>query len=351
MTYDVIIIGGGQSGLACGYYLRRTGLSYIIIDDQEKCGGAWQKSWDSLTLFSPSEQSSLPGWLMPRSKNAFPDREEVISYLCAYEERYSLPVKRPVEVKSVVKEKNLYNVKTDKEDFFSKAVISSTGTWHEPFIPKIQGKESFKGKQVHSAFYKNPKELQGQKVLIVGEGNSGAQILAEVSKVADAVWATIKEPQYLPDDVDGRVLFNVATAKYHAQKTGKTFDQKNYNLGNIVMVPSVKEARDRDVLHSKGNFIKMYDEGVVWQDGSKEKFDTIIWCTGFNFATRHLRQLVNTNERGRIKTSDTRAKEIEGLWLVGYGGWTGFASATLIGVGRSARKTVKEVQEYLNNKL
>ena len=82
---DVIVIGGGQSGLACGYYLRRHKLNFLIVDKEEKCGGAWLHAWDSLMLFSPAEHSSLPGWLMPKSENLFPLKQEVIDYLCQYE--------------------------------------------------------------------------------------------------------------------------------------------------------------------------------------------------------------------------------------------------------------------------
>jgi cation diffusion facilitator CzcD-associated flavoprotein CzcO len=80
-VYDVIIIGGGQSGLACAYYLRRTKLNYLILDEQENCGGAWQKTWDSLRLFSPADHSSLPGWLMPKNEDGFPPKDHVINYL------------------------------------------------------------------------------------------------------------------------------------------------------------------------------------------------------------------------------------------------------------------------------
>lgn len=346
--YDLIIIGGGQSALACGYYLRRTELDYLILDNQEECGGAWQHTWDSLTLFSPAEHSSLPGWLMPKSENQFPTKEEVIDYVCQYEKRYKLPVERPVEVKKVEKESGHFKIITNKSTYYSKAIISATGTWGKPFIPDIEGKDKFKGRQIHSAYYQNSDELEGRKVLIVGEGNSGAQILAEVSKVANTKWSTRKSPEYLPDDVDGRVLFDQASAKYYAEKNGEKFDMSKYNLGNIVMVPSVKEARERDVLHSQGEFTSFAESGIIWESGEEESFDAVIWCTGFGYATDHLENIVSTDERGKIKTEGTRSTEEENLWLVGYGGWTGFASATLIGVGRSARATVKEVQECLN---
>ena len=347
--YDVVIVGGGQSALTCGYYLRRTKFSYVILDKQEKCGGAWNNTWDSLTLFSPSEHSSLAGWLMPKSENVFPLKDEVVNYLCQYEQHYQLPVKRSVEVLSIAFENKLFIIKTTKGDYLAKAVIGASGTWDNPFIPKIEGARFFKGIQIHSANYKNAEKFKNKNVLVVGEGNSGAQIVAEISKVTKVKWSTQKEPQFLPDDVDGFYLFNVATAKYKAEKEGKPFNADNYDLGNIVMVPPVKDARLRGALISSGIFQKIDENGVIWNDGTKEAFDVIIWCTGFGYATSFLKNLVSVDERGIIPTSESKAKEIDGLWLVGYGGWTGYASATLIGINRNVKQTIQQVEEYLLN--
>lgn len=347
---ELIIIGGGQSALACGYFLRRTDINYLMLDASPKCGGAWLNAWDSLTLFSPAEHSSLPGWPMPKTKNEFPKREEVIDYLCAYEDRYELPIQRSVEVQEVTKKGESFIIKTNEATYQSKAVISASGTFKTIFIPSVKGRAKFQGEQIHSSEYNNSDALKDKKVLIVGEGNSGAQILAEVSKVAKTKWATRKEPEYLPDDVDGRVLFDMASAKYYAEQKGEKFDAAKHNLGNIVMTPPVKEARERGVLKSTGSFTEMNEKGVVWEDGTDEDFDAIIWCTGFGYNTSHLENLVTIKERGKIKTEETRAVETSGLWLVGYGGWTGFASATLIGVGRTAKKTVEEVDKFLKKR-
>lgn len=347
-VFDVIVVGGGQSGLACAYYLRRAKLNYLILDDREQSGGAWQNTWDSLTLFSPAQHSSLPGWLMPESAGAFPTKKEVIDYLDRYEERYGFPVERPVRVVDVERQGKVFRLKTGKGEFYAKTIIAATGRWSDPFIPEIEGREKFKGIQLHSARYKKPEVFEDLKVLVVGEGNSGAQIVAEVSKFSPEVkWATRKAPEFLPDDVDGHYLFNIASAKYRAEKEGKPFDLSNYNLGNIVMVPSVKEARSRGVLTSEGSFTGMYEGGVIWENGTKEAFDAVIWCTGFGYATSFLDTVVRPDEKGIISTDETRATEIPGLWLVGYGSWTGYASATLIGVNRTARQTVKQIGEYL----
>jgi putative flavoprotein involved in K+ transport len=346
-NYDVIVIGGGQSGLACGYFLRRTGLNYVILDGQESCGGAWRHGWDSLTLFSPAEHSSLPGWPMPASENGFPTKQEVIAYLCQYEQRYALPIRRPVQVQRVRREDQLFIVETGAGRFTARAVVSATGTWGSPFLPPLPGREEYRGKQVHSAHYREAAPFAGQKVLVVGEGNSGAQVLAEVSKVASTKWATRKPPAFLPDDVDGHVLFNAASAKYRAEKEGKPFDATQYDLGNIVMVPPVKEARSRDVLQASGNLAGLYEQGAIWSDGTQEAFDAIIWCTGFGYSTAHVKALAQVEENGKVKTEETRSLGVPGMWFVGYGGWTGFASATLVGVGRTAKQTVAQVQEYL----
>ncbi len=346
--YDTVVIGGGQSALACGYYLRRAALDHVLLDEQEVSGASWLHCWDSLTLFSPAAFSSLPGWLMPESKGPFPSREEVINYLTQYEKRYALPVERPVQVRDVCYRNGVFEVKTSRQTYLARTVISATGTFRKPLIPAYPEQEEFTGRQLHSSTYKTPDDFAGERVLVVGGGNSGAQILAEVSKVADTSWVTLDEVIFLPDDVDGRVLFDQASARYYALQHGQKAPSSQFHVGNIVMVPSVKEARERNVLHTVRPFERFYEKGVVWPDGRRESIDTVIWCTGFGFALDHLACLqLPLDEKGRAQVEGTKAVKQPGLWLVGYGNWTGFASATLIGVGRSARQTVSEIQAFL----
>lgn len=346
--YDVLIIGGGQSGLANAYYLRRAKLDYLILDEQETCGGAWNKAWDSLTLFSPADHSSLPGWPLPKSDAVFPRRMEVVNYLCEYIKHYQLPIQSNTKVETVSKENGIFTVSTNKGNFSAKSIIAATGTWGNPFIPKVDGLDSFQGSQLHSAFYKNALGFENKTVLVVGEGNSGAQIVAEVSMVADVKWSTRKEPRFLPDDVDGFDLFNTATAKFNAEKAGIPYNAANYDLSSIVMVQSVKDARERGVLKSLGSINHFYDKGVVWSNGNKTDLDAIIWCTGFGYNTFYLKGLVTIDERGITPTIETKSTEMEGLWLSGFGNWTGFASATLIGINRNAKQTVAEIIDFLS---
>lgn len=342
---DVVVIGGGQAGLAMGYYLRRTSLRWTILDAQDAPGGAWLHTWRSLRLFSPARFSTLPGWMFPGG-DEYPTRDEAIAYLAAYERRYDLPVRRPVRVAGVRRGDGGFVVAADAGDVAARAVVSATGTWAAPYIPDYPGCERFGGVQVHSADYDSPDRFAGMRVLVVGGGNSGAQILAELSKVADTTWVTLTDPTFLPDYVDGRYLFDHATALYRATQEGRD-PPPQANLGHIVMVPPVVEARERGVLTAVRPFTRFTETGVVWPDGREERIDVVVWCTGFRPALEHLRPLGMVDADGRVRVDGTRALAEPMLWLVGYGNWTGFASATLIGVGRTARDTVRQIESAL----
>jgi putative flavoprotein involved in K+ transport len=341
-SFDVIVIGGGQSGLAVGYYLRRSGLSFTILDNQQEAGGAWLHCWKSLRLFSPGQWSSLPGMMMTGTSRQYPTRDETIEYLKNYEGKYKLPIERPVFVSNVSKNSAGFVIDSTNGKYHAKAVVNTTGSFANPYIPEFKGVTSFRGEILHSSQYISAKPFVGKRVAIVGEGNSGAQILAEVSEVADTLWITQKEPKFLPDHIDGRYLFDAATQMYEAQKAGKGY--KPPSLGDIVMVDSVKNARERNVLTSVRPFEHFTEDALVFADGRKEKIDAMILCTGFKPALKHLESL---NLKGRTDTTGTRSNSIPGIWFVGYGSWTGFASATLIGVGRSAKTTVEQIATYL----
>lgn len=330
-----------------GYYLRRSGLSYVLLDNQQEPGGAWLHTWKSLRLFSPAQWSSLPGMLMT-SGDEYPSRDEIIRYLQQYETKYQLSIRRGIHVEDVRKDGNVFHVSTSAGELTADCVVSATGTFSHPSMPNFRGSEMFRGVIIHSSQYESPEPFIGKRVAVVGEGNSGAQILAELSKVADTLWITQKEPRFLPDHIDGRYLFDAATQMYEAQKAGKQY--KPPSLGDIVMVDTVRNARARNVLHSVRTFDHYTEDALVWADGREEKVDAVIFCTGFKAALDHLKNLHVINVGGNADAEGTRSKKVAGLWLVGYGNWTGFASATLIGVGRSTKKTVDEMMAYVSAK-
>jgi cation diffusion facilitator CzcD-associated flavoprotein CzcO len=345
---DVVVIGAGQAGLSVAYFLRRTARSFLILDAEDAAGGAWRHGWRSLRLFSPAQVSSLSGWLMPPTSDGFPTRDHVVDYLTRYEERYQLPIVRPVWVDAVERGRDGLVVRAADRSWSARTVVSATGTWHSPFVPPYRGRELFTGRQLHSAHYVGPEPFAGQRVLVVGGGNSGAQILAEVSALAETTWVTERPPRFLPDDVDGRVLFRRASEQWQARQEGRVAAAPSASLGDIVMVPPVVEARSRGALVARAPFDHFTRSGVVWPDGTSAPIDAVIWCTGFRPALSHLAPL-GVVQDGGVAVRNTRSVDEPRLWLVGYGDWSGWASATLIGVGRTARSTAEEINSYLSS--
>ncbi|MEV6757119.1 ArsO family NAD(P)H-dependent flavin-containing monooxygenase [Streptomyces sp. NPDC051214] len=351
MTYtvDVVVIGGGQAGLAAGYHLRRLGLDFVILEAQTEAGGAWRHAWDSLHLFSPAAYSSLPGRPMPgQPGEVYPDAAHVVGYLSDYERRYDLPVHRPVRVKAVHREGDALRVESDAGSWQAQAVISATGTWWRPFIPAVPGRAAFHGQQLHTVAYRSPRDFTGRRVIVVGGGNSGAQIAADLAHDSDLTWVTQRPARFLADDIDGRALFDVATARRRALDSGQSDTGGVASLGDIVAVPPVRAAREAGLLKAQPMFTRLTPDGVEWADGTRAQADAVIWCTGFRPALSHLAPLGLRGPRGHIPTHGTQAADEPRLHLLGYGDWTGPASATLIGVGRPARDAARQIARLLH---
>jgi putative flavoprotein involved in K+ transport len=329
---DVVVVGGGQAGLAAGYHLRRQGLDFIVLDADPAPGGSWQHMWDSLHLFSPAEHSSLPGRLMPaQTGETYPDAGHVVDYLTDYEKRYDLPVQHGTRVDAVRCDAGRLLVEADTGTWRARAVISATGTWSRPFLPTVPGRSDFPGRQLHTVSYRSPADFAGQRVLVVGGGNSGAQIAADLALDGriEVTWVTQRPARFLPDDIDGRALFDVATARRRALDAGRSDTGGIASLGDIVAVPPVRTARDAGLLTPKPMFAQLTATGAQWDNGSHTDADAVIWCTGFRPALSHLAPLNLRRARGHIPTDATRALGEPRLHLLGYGDWTGPASATL----------------------
>ena len=261
----------------------------LVLDAADRPGGAWPHHWDSLRLFSPAEHSSLPGRPMPPSPGpGTPDAGHVVAYLADYEDRYGLPVRRGVRVTAVTHDAAASPPFTlrleDGTALSARAVVSATGSFTRPFVPALPGADRFGGTQRHSAAYRSPDAFAGRRVLVVGGGNSGAQIAADLLLAGVATtWATRRPPRFMPDDVDGRVLFDRASARVLGRSEARVGD-----LGDIVMVPSVLDARERGVLVAQSPFVRLHETAVEWADGRQTRLDAVVWCTGFRPALDHL---------------------------------------------------------------
>ncbi|MEJ5918787.1 MULTISPECIES: FAD-dependent oxidoreductase [unclassified Corynebacterium] len=334
--HPVIIIGAGQAGLATAYYLQRAGIRPLLFDDQPSPGGAWLHVWPSMTLFSTSDFSNLPGKPMPKFEG-FPPAEHVVKYLADYEKRYDFDVRRPVKVTSVEA------IETDETDsgivftvhaessegagetYRARHIVAATGTWSSPFVPAVPGR--FTGRQWHSANYPGSEAFRGSSVAVVGAANSAAQLAAELAldpEVGEVTWYTRHEPRWMPDDVDGRVLFQRNSQRALAVLRGEPDPGADSALGDIVMLPAVKQARDQGLLTATPMFHTLDDVHS----------DHIIWCTGFRPALGPVRGLLTG-----------RKPKYPGVHLVGYGDWVGPGSATITGVGPSAKAAALAVIE------
>ena len=348
MVEQVIIIGAGQAGLSTAYYLKRKGFDPLILDANAHFGGSWQHAWDSLKLFSPKAYSSLSGYMMPNTEDAYPSKAEMVAYLGKYEQRYQFRVNRPVSVLNVHFSDDIYTLETDQGTFQTQYLVSATGNFSGKISPQFSGLSAFKGKQLHSSEYTNNEFLKGLNVAIIGSGNSGSQVLAEVSQVANTFWFTNRPLEYLADELDGRYLFELSTKRYYATLNGEEIDNTD-DFSKIVMIDSVKDARSRGVL-VKQEDIKNFTENAIVTANHKLPIDVVICCRGFKTQLNHLSGL-NLNLDVNQLSDDSHSNDYKSLWFVGYGEWSGFASATIIGVQKHAKKVAEQITELANTQI
>lgn len=329
---DIVVIGAGQAGLASAYYLQRDGADFVVLDRQDEPGGAWRHVWRSVRLVSPPIYTRLPGlpWDLPYDHA--PSGPEVAAYFAAYEKHFDLPIERPVQVRKV---SGSLLLQTDKGDLTAKAVINATGTWDHPFLPAVPGAATFRGRQLHTSSYDTPEEFAGQHVVVVGGGNSAAQILAEVSTVARTTWVTRRPPDLNGAPATEKGLVAVTDAVDERARAGLPLKSVVSYTG-IGRTDAVVEAEKRGVMVAKPMFDRVTPTGVAWNSGETLDTDVILWCTGFRPALSHLAPLHLRGPLGGIVVSDTKVAVNERIFLVGYG-----PSASLISSHRAARHAAR----------
>ena len=201
--FKVIVIGGGQSGLSLGYYLSKAGHSYLILDAEKRIGDAWRKRWDTLRLFTPARYDSLPGLPFPAPRHSFPSKDAMGDYLEQYAGHFNLPVRSGVKVDSLSRDGNIYEIDAGEQHFQAEHVVVAMSNFQYPKIPSF-AKEIASGiVQLHSSAYKNPSQLQEGPVLVVGAGNSGAEIALEAAK-SHPVWLTGRDTGHIPFHIESQ---------------------------------------------------------------------------------------------------------------------------------------------------
>ena len=348
--YDVIVLGAGQAGLATGYYLQRHQLDYTILEASEQTAGSWPKYYESLTLFSPAQYSSLPGLAIPVAHDHYPKKEEVIRYLNQYRKHFNLNVQTNKKVVEVLKKGSCFSVKTeDGMNYKAKAVICATGSFNHPYIPNVERKHLFEGRTLHSFHYRRPEPFAGERVVVVGGRNSAVQIAVELAQVADVSIATRTPIKYLPQRFLGR----------DGHFWGRLIGVDTFPIGLWVNVKDKEPVIDLggykkaiEVDHNpdqRSMFTHFTKNGVAWADGQTERVDSVVFATGFKPHFTYLETLRAVNAEGFPLQKGGISTAVQGLYYVGLHWQRNHASATLRGVGPDAKYVLKHLKKYVRS--
>lgn len=339
MEYDVIIVGGGQAGLAMGYALKKKNKHFTILDENESTGESWRQRYDSLQLFTPRNYSQLHGFLFEGERDGFPQKDEVVDYLKSFKEENDLPViynQKVIELSQ--KDDQNFLVITQNKRYVTKHVVVASGAFHHSFIPKIH--DNSIPFMIHASEYKNPLQIPEGKVLIVGGGNTGIQIAAELSQTHTVLLAKSKPIKMLPRRIAGKSLFwwfellRLSKAKPDS-RLGKFLQKRDPIIGNDYGI--VK--KHVEIL---GRVKRVSDGQAYFQGSSPKRVFSIIWATGYrnDYSWIDIDGIINEYGKPIHRDGITNKK---GLYFIGLSWQSKRSSALIYGVSEDANRIAKKI--------
>jgi putative flavoprotein involved in K+ transport len=347
-TFDTIVIGAGQAGLSVGYYLKRQGRHFVILDANERIGGSWRtRTWNSLRLFTPARYDGLPGWPFPASGWSYPTARETADYLEAYAARFELPVRLETKVDRLAKSGDRYLVEAGERRFEAEHVVVATGFYGVPAVPAFAPELDPRIVQMHSSDYRDPSQLQPGDVLLVGAGNSGADIAIEVS-ATHRTWLSGRDKGQVPIRIESRkarlvlpILWFVAShvltvrtpigrkVRPHVLENGAPLIRvKNQDLAAAAVERVPKTTGVHDGL-------------PVLEDGRVLDVANVIWCTGFRQDFSWVDVPVFDEDTGLLQERGVTPEP--GLYFLGLDFLYSFASENVGGVRRDARHVARRI--------
>jgi putative flavoprotein involved in K+ transport len=338
-AYDVLVIGAGQAGLAMGYYLRQAGLRFLIVDQCERVGDSWRQRYDTLVLFTPRSCSDLPGLPFPGERDGLPAKDDVADYLEQYAAHFSLPVRTKSPVSSVERHGDGFLVASGQEKWFARQVVIATGPFQTPWILAIHRDAAPDVVQLHTAAYKNERQLRPGPVLVAGSGNSGVQIAVELAASRPVVLSMGRPRPFLPLRLLGKPIF------WYLKLSGFTSIPVTTLPGQWLSRrpdPIIGYKRQLHRLEQEGRLrvtgrtVRLSGRIATFSDGSQAEAANIIWATGFRctYDWLHVPGVLDANGRPIHRRGVTPAA---GLYFLGLPWQYRRTSALLGGVGEDAR--------------
>jgi putative flavoprotein involved in K+ transport len=332
---DVLVIGGGQAGLAIGYELARRSTSFQIVDAGEEIGEAWRSRWDSLRLFTPAQYDGLPGLAFPAERDTYPGKDEVADYLRTYATTFQLPVAHTSRVTSLTTDGGRYFAKAGASSFEARRVVVATGPFQVPSIPSVADGLDPAVHQIHSVDYRNPAALPAGRVLVVGGANSGCQIAHELSATRSVELSVGKRLPTIPQRPLGRDVWWWATGVGLDRVTGSSRLGKRLSQRDQVIGIGPRQLARRHDVRIRPRVSSATGRSVTFADGATAEFDTVVWASGFR--VDHTWIDVPSVKDGRGGVEHTRGvTSAAGLYMLGLT-WQQTRGSALLGwVGRDA---------------
>ncbi len=333
---DVLVIGAGQAGLALGHYLAQRGDDFLLLDAGPEVGHSWRSRWDSLRLFSPAQYDSLPGMPFPAPADSHPGKDDVADYLAAYARHFDLPVRLNCPALRLHHADGAFAVTTPTGVLHAKQVVVSTGPFQTPRIPAVAEQLDPLVPQLHSAEYRNPRQLPaGARVLVVGAANSGLHIAAELAGSCTVTVAVGSTPTQLPQRVAGRDLFFWLTKSgFFTVPADSRIARRLRARGDIVIGTRSSALRRRGIAF-RPRLTGFTARTATFADGSRAEVDAVVWATGYrpDYSWLHVPGVID--DAGAVR-HHAGVTDVPGLYFLGLPWQTARGSALLGFVGADA---------------
>ena len=347
---NTVVIGGGQAGLSVGYHLQRKGVQFVILDASARVGDAWRNRWDSLRLFTPAKFSGLDGMRFPAPPNSFPTKDAMADYLETYARHFDLPVRSRVRVERLSRRGDRFLVVAGDQQFEADNVIVAMTGWQRPRVPAFARELSPRIVQLHTFEYRNPSQLQPGGVLVVGAGNSGAEIALDVVR-GHETWLSGPDTGHVPFRIEGliarlllvRLVLRVVFHRILTVKTplGRKVRAKMLHSGEPLVRTKPQDLVAAGITRVP-RVTRIENGRPVLEDGRVLDVSNVVWCTGFNSGFSWI-DLPVFDANGDAKHEAGVVASEPGLYFVGLKFLYAASSAAIHGVGRDAARIADRI--------